>query len=83
VMEATTMRLKDVTFPVNAQVRLNSLKGAIDGRYPNFGSNIPAAQQIGRVNFIENVRSGGNLLHDRASFDQHGQNIQIGKIARP
>ena len=22
----------------------------------------PAAQQIGRINFIENVKSGGNLL---------------------
>ena len=82
VMEAQTMRLRNVNFPGMAQVRLNSLKGAIDGRYPNFG-NVSAAQQIGRVNFIENVRSGGNLLHDRPSFDLHGKNIQIGKIARP
>jgi len=83
VMEATTMRLSNVSFPGAAQVHLNSLKGAIDGRYPNFGTSIPAAQQIGRVNFIENVRSGGNLLHDRPSFDLHGKNIKIGKIARP
>ncbi len=83
VMEATTMRLSNVNFPGAAQVHLNSLKGAIDGRYPNFGTSIPAAQQIGRVNFIENVRSGGNLLHDRPSFDLHGKNIEIGKIARP
>lgn len=82
VMEAQTMRLKNVNFPGAAQVRLNSLKGAIDGRYPNFG-NVSAAQQIGRVNFIENVRSAGNLLKDRPSFDLHGQNIKIGKIARP
>ena len=82
VMEAQTMRLRNVNFPGAAQVRLNSLKGAIDGRYPNFG-NVSAAQQIGRVNFIENVRSAGNLLKDRPSFDQHGQNIKIGKIARP
>ena len=83
VMEATTIRLSNVDFPGASQVRLNSLKGAIDGRYPNFGKSIPAAQQIGRVNFIENVKSGGNLLHDRPSFDQHGKNITIGKIARP
>ena len=83
VMEATTIRLSNVDFPGASQVRLNSLKGAIDGRYPNFGKLIPAAQQIGRVNFIENVKSGGNLLHDRPSFDQHGKNITIGKIARP
>ena len=83
VMEAQTMRLSNVNFPGLAQVRLNSLKGAIDGRYPNFGKSIPAAQQIGRVNFIENVLSGGNLLHDRPSFDLHGKNIEIGKIARP
>ena len=83
VMEATTMRLRNVNFPGLAQVRLNTLKGAVDGRYPNFGASIPAVEQIGRVNFIENVRSGGNLLHDRASFDLHGKNIEIGKIARP
>jgi hypothetical protein len=82
VMEAQTMRLRNVNFPGAAQVRLNSLKGAIDGRYPNFG-NVSAAQQIGRVNFIENVRSAGNLLKDRPSFDLYGQNIKIGKIARP
>ena len=83
VMEATTMRLRNVNFPGVSQVHLNSLKGAIDGRYPNFGTSIPAAQQIGRVNFIENVRSGNNLLHDRPSFDLHGKNITIGKIAKP
>ena len=83
VMEATTLRLRNVNFPRASQVRLNSLKGAIDGRYPNFGTAIPASQQIGRVNFIDNVRSGNNLLHDRPSFDLHGKNITIGKIARP
>ncbi len=83
IMEATTMRLRNVNFPGASQVRLNSLKGPVDGKYPNFGTSIPAAQQIGRVNFIENVRTGGNLLHDRPSFDQHGKNIKIGTIARP
>lgn len=83
VMEATTMRLKNINFPASAQVRLNSLHGAIDGKYPNFGTAIPAAQQVGRVNFIENVRSGGHLMNDRPSFDLHGKNVQIGKIARP
>lgn len=82
VMEATTLRLRNVDFPGAAQVRLNSLKGGFDGRYPNFG-NVSTAQQIGRVNFIENVKSGGNLINNRASFDQHGKNIQIGKIANP
>lgn len=83
VMEATTLRLKNINFPAASQVRLNSLHGPIDGKYPNFGTAIPAAQQIGRVNFIENVRSGGNLLKDRPTFDLHGKNLQIGKIARP
>jgi hypothetical protein len=83
LMEATTMRLRNVDFPLSSQVRLNSLHGPIDGKYPNFGTSIPAAQQIGRVNFIENVRSGGNLMNDRPSFDLHGKNIEIGKIARP
>ena len=83
MMEATTIRLRNVDFPGASQVRLNSLKGPLDGRYPNFGTSIPSAQQIGRVNFIQNVKSGGNLLHDRPSFDLHGKNIKIGTIPRP
>jgi hypothetical protein len=83
LMEATTMRLSNVNFPANSAVRLNSLKGAIDGRYPNFGSNLSAAQQVGRVNFIKNVSSGGNVMNNRQTFDQFGNNITIGKINRP
>ena len=83
LMEATTMRLSNVNFPVNSAVRLNSLKGPIDGRYPNFGSNISAAQQVGRVNFIKNVSAGGNVMNNRQTFDQFGNNITIGKINRP
>ena len=83
LMEATTMRLSNVNFPANSAIRLNSLKGAIDGRYPNFGSNISAAQQVGRVNFIKNVSSGGNVMNNRQTFDQFGNNIKIGKINRP
>ena len=82
VMEATTLRLKNVNFPGSAQVRLNSSLGGVDGRYPNFGTVSPN-QQIGRVNFIENVKSGGNLLNTRAAFDQHGGNIKIGRITNP
>ena len=63
IMEATTIRLSEVNFPAASMVRLNSLKGAIDGKYPNFGSSIPNAQQIGRVNFIKNVSSGGNVQY--------------------
>ena len=80
IMEATTIRLSNVDFPSATQVQLNSLKGAIDGRYPNFGTSIPVTEQLGRVNFIENVKSGGNLLMDRAAFDQYGANINIGKL---
>ena len=83
LMEATTVRLSNVNFPINSAVRLNSLKGPLDGKYPNFGSAIPAAEQIGRVNFIKNVSSGGNVLNTRQAFDQYGQNITIGKIAKP
>ena len=83
LMEATTLRLSDVNFPASSMVRLNSLKGAIDGKYPNFGTSIPNAEQIGRVNFIKNVSSGGNLMNNRQSFDQFGGNISIGKVALP
>ncbi|MEC9123138.1 MAG: hypothetical protein VX969_03255, partial [Verrucomicrobiota bacterium] len=38
LMEATTVRLSNVNFPINSAVRLNSLKGPLDGKYPNFGS---------------------------------------------
>ncbi len=83
LMEATTLRLSNVHFPGNSVVQLNSLKGPIDGRYPNFGTNISASQQVGRVNFIQNVSSGGNVLNNRQAFDQFGNNIKIGKINRP
>jgi hypothetical protein len=83
VMEATTIRLRNVDFPAAAKVNLNSLKGALDGRYPNFGTNVPVVQQLGRVNFLENVKSGGNLMHNRATFDQFGKNITIGKMVSP
>ncbi len=80
VMEATTIRLSNIDFPAATRVNLNSLKGPIDGRYPNFGTNVPAAQQLGRVNFLQNVKAGGNLLQDRPSFDLHGKNVTIGKL---
>ena len=83
LMEATTMRLSNVNFPATSTIRLNSLKGPIDGKYPNFGTNISAAQQVGRVNFIKNVSSGGNVMNSRQTFDQFGNNITIGKINRP
>jgi hypothetical protein len=83
LMEATTIRLSNLNFPASSMVRLNSLKGPIDGRYPNFGTAVPMADQIGRVNFLKNVSSGGNALLNRQTFDQFGRNISIGKIPKP
>ena len=83
ILEATTIRLRNVDFPSSTAVQLNSLKGPIDGKYPNFGTKIPMSSQLGRVNFLENVKSGGNLLKDRMTFDQFGGNISIGKIPVP
>lgn len=79
IMEATTIRLSNVDFPSATSVQLNSLKGPIDGSYPNFGTSITVSEQLGRVNFLQNVSSGGNPLTDRSSFDQFGSNISIGK----
>ncbi len=76
-MRATTLDLSNLDFPGQSAVRLESLKGGFDGKYPSFGSPNRA---YGRVNFIENVRSGGNPLFDRSSFDLHGKNVSIGKI---
>jgi len=74
--------LSNIDFPSATTVNLNSLKGPIDGKYPNFGTNISASDQIGRVNFIQNVSAGGtqNVMLDRATFDQYGTDITIGKI---
>ena len=83
IMEATTIRLRNVDFPSSTAVQLNSLKGPIDGKYPTFGTGVPRSEQLGRVNFLENVRSGGNPLKDRPSFDQFGKNITIGKVPLP
>ena len=83
LMEATTVRLSNVNFPTSSMIRLNSLKGPIDGKYPNFGTAVPAAQQIGRVNFIQNVSSGANVLNTRQAFDTYGNNISIGKTVQP
>ncbi len=83
LMEATTIRLSNVNFPAASAVRLNSLHGPIDGKYPNFGTAVPAAAQIGRVNFLKNVSSGGNQIMTRQAFDQYGKNVMIGKTPRP
>ena len=83
LMEATTIRLSNVNFPAASAVRLNSLHGPIDGKYPNFGTAVPAAAQIGRVNFLKNVSSGGNQIMTRQAFDQYGKNVMIGKTPSP
>ena len=83
LMEATTIRLSNVNFPAASAVRLNSLHGPIDGKYPNFGTAVPAAAQIGRVNFLQNVSSGGNQIMTRQAFDQYGKNVMIGKTPSP
>ena len=83
LMEATTIRLQNVDFPAIANINLNSLKGPLDGKYPNFGTGVSAAQQIGRVNFIDNVKVGRNLIMDRANFDYFGGNVKIGTIGSP
>jgi uncharacterized protein (DUF2141 family) len=76
-MRATTLDLSNLDFPGQAAVRLESMKGGVDRKYPTFGTPNRA---YGRVNFLENVRSGGNPLFDRSSFDLHGKNVSIGKI---
>jgi hypothetical protein len=72
-MEAMTINLSNVNFPSSSSVKLNSLYGGMDGKYPNFNSVLH-----GRVNFVEQVRYGTNLIMDRTSFDTHGGKITIG-----
>ena len=74
-MEARTVNLSNINFPRDSDVFLKSELGAIDGKYPNFGT-----VEAGRVNFINNVKYDGQSIHDRASFDQHGDRIKVGII---
>jgi hypothetical protein len=74
-MEARTVNLSNVNFPYGTDVTLKSELGGLGGKYPNFGTS-----ETGRVNFLNNVKYGGKLIHDNPSFDQHGKFITIGKI---
>ncbi len=74
VMNATTINLSNLDFPLAANVDLRSMNGPINGKYPNFGSSAP-----GRVNFIQNVSRGGNVIFNETTFDQFsGGKINIG-----
>jgi len=72
-MEAMTINLSHVNFPLNSMVNLKSLYGGVDGKYPNFDTIM-----YGRVNFIEQIKYGNQLIKDRTTFDAHGANITIG-----
>jgi hypothetical protein len=72
-MEAMTINLSHVNFPLNSIVNLKSLYGGVDGKYPNFNTIM-----YGRVNFIEQIKYGNQLIMDRTSFDAHGGSITIG-----
>jgi len=75
VMSAMTINLLSVSFPDNSNVYLNSAYGGIQGKYPHFGSST-----YGRVNFIQDVRYGANLINNNSSFDLHGQRIKISTV---
>ena len=77
-MEAMTINLANINFPSGSNVNLNSLYGGVDGKYPNFGT----VTQYGRVNFIENMRYGSNLIMNKTNFDQFGSNVLIGTIGK-
>jgi hypothetical protein len=79
-MDAKTINLSKVDFPDGSRVKLVSRDGGTadgnsgSGRYPVFGRSEP-----GRVNFISDVRYGGNRMSDVQSFDTHGGNVSIRK----
>ena len=77
-MEANTVNLSNIDFPYGTDVTLKSQLGGIDGKYPNFGT-----VEAGRVNFLNDVKYGGNPINDPQDFDQHGMNIKIGTISNP
>ena len=82
ILEATTIRLRNVDFPSSAAVQLNSLKGPIDGKYPNFGTQVPISSQMGQVNFLEILRSG-EICKDRMTFDNSEVTFRLAKYPSP
>ncbi|MDA0724708.1 MAG: FecR domain-containing protein [Verrucomicrobia bacterium] len=68
-MEARTVDLKNVTFPHGSEVKLASKLGGVDGKYPTFGIS---QREIGRVNFIDNVKYDILPIANRDSFDALG-----------
>ena len=73
-MEARTVDLKNVTFPNGSEVNLASDLGGVgangtgNGKYPTFGIG---QREIGRVNFIDQVKYDTHLIYDKDSFDTH------------
>ena len=73
-MEARTVDLKNVTFPLGSEVNLASDLGGVgangtgNGKYPTFGIG---QREIGRVNFIDQVKYDTHLIYDKDSFDTH------------
>ena len=57
-MEATTIDLMNINFPSGSQVDMTTLYGGLEGKYPTFPGD---AREVGRVNFIENVRTGHEI----------------------
>ena len=78
-MQAITIDLQNINFPDGSMVNLSTLYGGIDGKYPTFPTE---TREVGRVNFLENVRYNQNLLNNRTQFDTHGQNIFISPIGQ-
>ncbi len=76
-MQANTLNLYHLNFPDGSMVKLNSLYGGVDGKYPNFNSSV-----YGRVNFVKNIQYSSNLIMDRSSFDQYGTNVTIGQLGQ-
>jgi hypothetical protein len=80
-MEARTVDLKHVTFPNGSEVHLASDLGGVgangigNGKYPTFGIG---QREIGRVNFIDQVKYDTNLIDSQNSFDALG-NLPNGK----
>jgi len=69
-MEATTVDLKNVTFPKGSEVNLASRDGGVGGKYPTFGIGQRA---VGKVNFIDQVKYDTNHINSQNSFDALGK----------
>ena len=79
-MQARTVDIKNTTFPGGSEVILVSEYGGLQGKYPTFGVS---KRQMGRVNFIDNVKYDNVTIDSNEAFDSLGNTHSITTTPHP